>query len=257
MARMRSPNFPSLALEAAIKAARQIYDENRRAVITREDAAKDVGYSGLTGRSLTVLGALNQYGLIENISKGQVQVTRTAEEIFHGYPEDVKLAALHKAANSPSLYNDIYKRFEGEVPGENAVRSFLFQRGFTNDGVEKALRAFRETNRFLEIAGASESYRAPPQSGSESPPTQQHEEESRNMETTIAPSTGTATATGGKSGGLTFFRQGPLDFSLTSTGLALTGNTNSASDLKKFIERLKALAAVLPDSPSEEANDET
>ena len=77
------------------------------------------------------------------------------------------------------------------------------------------------------------------------------------METTIAPSTGTATATGGKSGGLTFFRQGPLDFSLTSTGLALTGNTNSASDLKKFIERLKALAAVLPDSPSEEANDET
>ena len=77
------------------------------------------------------------------------------------------------------------------------------------------------------------------------------------METTIVAATGTATSTGGKSGGLTFFRQGPLDFSLTSTGLALTGNTNSASELKKFIERLKGLAAVLPDSLPEEANDDS
>jgi hypothetical protein len=244
MARMRSPNFPSIPLEGAIKAAREIYDKNRRAVILREDAAKDLGYTGLTGRSLTVLGALNQYDLIENVSKGQVRVTKTAEDIFHGYPEDVKLAALHTAANAPSLYNDIYARFEGAVPGDNAVRSFLIQKGFTNEGVERALRAFLETNRYLEIAGASESYRAPAQSAPESAPTVQSEEEPRNMETTIAPTPGT-----GKSGGLTFFRQGPLDFSLTSTGLALTGNTNSASELKKFIERLQILAAVLPDEP--------
>src|SRR3954447_4621812 len=103
MARMRSPNFPSLPLESAIKFARQIYDKNRRAMILREDAAKDLGYTGLTGRSLTVLRALNQYDLIENVSKGQLRVTKTAEDIFHGYPEDVKVSALHKAANSPSL----------------------------------------------------------------------------------------------------------------------------------------------------------
>jgi len=245
MARMRSPNFPSIPLEGAIKAAREIYDKNRRATILREDAAKDLGYSGLTGRSLTVLGALNQYDLIENVSKGQVRVTKTAEDIFHGYPEDVKLAALSRAANAPSLYNDIYERFEGGIPGENAVRSFLFQRGFTNEGVDRALRAFLETNRYLEIAGASESYRSSAQSAPESPPQPQREEEARTVEPTIAAAVGTAT--GGKSGGPTFFRQGPLDFSLTSNGLALTGNTNSASELRRFIDRLKVLAAVLPD----------
>jgi hypothetical protein len=248
MARMRSPNFPSLPLESAIKAAREIYDKNRRATIQREDAAKDLGYTGLTGRSLTVLGALNQYDLVENVSKGQLRVTKTAEDIFHGYPEDVKLAALHTAANAPSLYSEIYERFEGAVPGDNAVRSFLIQRGFTNDGVEKALRAFLETNRYLEIAGASESYRAPSQSTPESAPTPR-EEEPRTMETAVAAERGT-----GKSG-LTFFRQGPLDFSLTSSGLALTGNTNSAAELKAFIERLKALAAVLPDGAKDDLNE--
>lgn len=69
------------------------------------------------------------------------------------------------------------------------------------------------------------------------------------METTITPAGGA-----GKSG-LTFFRQGPLDFNLTSTGIALTGNTNSKSELKKFIERLNVLAAVLPDDPVGDASE--
>jgi hypothetical protein len=256
MVRMRSPNFPGISLESAVKAARLIYDKNRRAVIMREDAAKDIGYSGLTGRSLKIMGALNQYDLIENVSKGQVRVSKTAEEIFHGYPEDVKIAALHKAGSSPTLFNDIYDRFEGEIPGENAVRSFLFQKGFTNEGVERALRAFLETNRFLEIAGASESHRPEPDNSQESPPPMQREEEPR-METSSMASAGHVFQTAGSGKSLTFYRQGPLDFSLTSTGLALTGNTNSASELKKFIERLKVLAAVLPDVAPEEDDDQS
>ncbi|CAM3169490.1 hypothetical protein SPAN111604_07990 [Sphingomonas antarctica] len=248
MSRMRSPNFPSIPLEHAIRAARTVWDNNRRSVIMREDAAKDMGYTAMSGRALSVLGALNQYGLVENVSKGQLRVTKRAEDIFHGYPEDVKLTALHEASNAPALYSDIYERFEGAIPGDNAVRSFLFQKGFTNEGVEKALRAFLETNRYVEIAGASESYRAADQSAPDSPPLEQQEEEQRPVETVITPAPGA-----GKSG-ITFFRQGPLDFSLTSNGIALTGNTNSAADLKAFIERLKVLAAVLPDTV--EASDE-
>jgi len=242
MVRMRSPNFPGISLESAVKAARLIYDENRRAVITRDDAAKDIGYSGLTGRSLKILGALNQFDLIENVSKGQVRVTRTAEEIFHGYPDDVKLSALHKAGSAPTLYNDIFERFEGDIPGENAVRSFLVQKGFTNEGVERALRAFLETNRYLEIAGASESHRTPTPTTQESAPTQR-EEEPRIMEAALSAS---------GAGKVAFSRATPLDFSLTSAGIALTGSTNSASELKAFIERLKVLAAVLPEKPKKD-----
>jgi hypothetical protein len=184
--------------------------------------------------------------LIENTSKGQLRVTKTAEDILHGFPDDVKREALAKAGRAPALFQAIYDRFEGNVPGENAVRSFLFQKGFTNEGVEKALRAFLETNRYLEIAGASESYGEAAPGGIVSPRSTQSSE--AEMEVVTAPVAGT--------GGVTFFEAGPLDFNLSSTGLKVTGKTNSATELKAFIEKLKALTVLLPERPRDAPKDE-
>lgn len=55
---------------------------------------------------------------------------------------------------------------------------------------------------------------------------------------------------------VTVFEGGPLDFKLTSTGLSVTGNTNSAADLRKFIDTLTTLAKILPDLGDEEDDDE-
>lgn len=237
--RMRSPNFPGISLEQAVKAVEQIFDNNRQAVIMREDGAKDIGYSGLTGRSLKILGALNQYDLIENVQKGQMQVTDTARDILHGYPNDVRLAALHRAGNAPSLFNNIYERFDGEIPGENAVRSFLMQNGFTNKGVEKALESFLATNRYLEIKGASKSHRdvepddAQPADGNET-----QEERIMLATTSAAPAIAYANPA---------FQDGELDFNLTKSGLSLTGTTQSKAELLAFAEKLKTLAGLLSD----------
>lgn len=243
MARMRSPNFPGLPLEAAINAAKVIWDKNRRAPISREAAAKDLGYSGLTGRSMQVLGALNQYDLVENAAKGQTRVTQVAEEIFVGYPEEVKRSAVSTAARSPGLFKAIYDRFEGIAPGDNAVRSFLFQKGFTNDGVEKALKSFIETNRYAEIFGVSESYRVEAESEAESAPENVQMPEQK-METTAIP-------TDNKRSSVTFVDNGPLDFNLSSSGLRVTGKTNSSAELQTFIEKLRAIAVLLPEAAKE------
>jgi hypothetical protein len=239
---MRSPNFPGIPLGDAVKAAGQIYDRNRRNVIERSDAAKDLGYTGLTGRSLKILGALNQYDLIENVSKGQLRVTKTAEDNLHGYPDQVKVDAHRKAGRAPTLFNAIFDRFEGGVPGDNAINSFLIQSGFTNEGAQKALRNFSETNRYLEIAGASESYGGAAQSAPESPPESDEEEAQVEITAAVGDTRKPATPTP------TIFRSGPLDFNLSSAGLQVTGRTTSASELNAFIEKLKALAVLLPDS---------
>lgn len=48
--------------------------------------------------------------------------------------------------------------------------------------------------------------------------------------------------------GKTVFRDGgPLDFQLSTSGLSLTGKTRSAKELTAFIEKLKALATLLPE----------
>ncbi len=246
MARMRSPNFPSLSLEEAVNFARVIWDKNRKALIPREAAAKDLGYTGLTGRSMTVLGALNQYGLVEVTAKGQTRVTQTAEEIFIGFPEEVKRGAVSKAGRAPTLFREIYDKYDGDVPGENAIRSFLFQKGFTNDGVEKALKSFNATNRFVEIYGDSESYRHDDEAAPELAPEMQSQEREpmQSQPQSRIPTQQPDPAL--------FWAGGPLDFNLSSHGLAVVGKTNSAKELKAFIEKLKTLLALLPEAPKDE-----
>lgn len=45
-----------------------------------------------------------------------------------------------------------------------------------------------------------------------------------------------------------FQRDVPLDFSLTSNGLALTGHTNSSEELLAFLVELERFVALLPES---------
>lgn len=244
MARLRSPNFPGLSLEEAIEAAREIFDKSRHSVIPREVVAKDLGYSGLTGRSVVILGALNQYGLVENASKGQMKVSQLAADILHGFPESVRLEALYKAGREPSLFKAIFDKFDNHIPSDNAVRSFLIQNGFTNDGSEKALKTFLETNRFLEIKGACESYGNAPAPAQESPPDNAKQEQEAMEQIKGVPDKGAI-------GAAVFWNKGELDFNLSSAGLALTGATNSASELKAYIGKLQALVALLPDDQTE------
>nr|WP_137676194.1 hypothetical protein [Parerythrobacter lutipelagi] len=239
MARLRSPNFPATNLQDAVKVVQSIYDKNRKAVIMREDAAKDVGYSGLTGRSLQVLGALVQYDLLENTSKGECRVTQIAENILHGIPEETKKEALRKAGHAPTLFQAIFDRFEGEIPGENAVRSFLIQNGFTNDGADKALKNFLSTIRFLEENGVfEESDNGGDEPASEAVP----DGTGPNVGITDPPSVVQNPPAGGQLAGET-----NLDFNLSSSGLVLAGGTNSATELQAFIKKLEALVLLLPD----------
>ena len=246
MARLRSPNFPGLSLEEAIEAAREIFDKSRHAEIPREVVAKDLGYTGLTGRSVIILGALNQYGLVENTSKGNMKVSQLAADILHGYPEGVRLEALYKAGREPSLFKAIFAKFENHIPSDNAVRSFLIQNGFTNEGAEKALKTFLETNRFLAVKGACESYVEKNNAGLESSP-EPMDQEAKPLEK--APQENVRPTPSGTDA--IFWNKGNLDFNLSSAGLVVAGMTNSAPELKAYIEKLQALLALLPNPKAE------
>ena len=196
---------------------------------------------------MKILGALNQYDLIENVQKGQLRVTDTARDILHGYPEDVRLAALHKAGNAPALFSSIYDRFDGEVPGENAVRSYLMQNGFTNKGVDKALESFLSTNRYLEIKGAAKSHRDPVPESPQSPPQPEKQEVRPMLATSTEQAIGYANPP---------IESDELDFNLTKSGLTLTGTTQSKSELLQFLEKLKALAVLLPEEKRQESEED-
>ena len=158
MARMRSPSYPSISLSEGIELVKKVHEKSRTNMIDREAAARDMGYTGLTGRSLTVLSGLIQFGLLEKAGKGGVRVSRTTVDILHGLTDEIKKIALAKAGMSPALYQDIFDRFPDGMPPENALRSYLIQREFGDVAIGPAVSSFLETYRMLENANVFDSH---------------------------------------------------------------------------------------------------
>lgn len=153
MERSRSPNYPAVPLDQAIDLISKLHSKSRTNVIDRESAAKDMGYSGLTGRSLKLLGALAQYELVKPSGKGNVRVTPIAVDILHGITDADRKTALRHAGTAPKLFKSIFDRFTDGIPSENVIRSFLIQQGYADAAIGPAIKAFLETNRYLENAG--------------------------------------------------------------------------------------------------------
>ena len=156
MTRQRSPNYPALSLPESLQIVSKIHKANRTNIIARETAAKDAGYSGLTGRSLTVLASLGQYGLVEKAGKGEIRVTRRAVEIMHPIEEQHRAEAIAEAANAPSLFKELHDRFTDGIPSQNALRSFLVQREFNDAAIGQVVASFLDTNAFAENEKVSE-----------------------------------------------------------------------------------------------------
>ena len=160
MERSRSPNYPAIPLEQAVELVGKLHSKSRTNVIDRESAAMDMGYSGLTGRSLKILGALAQYDLVKPSGKGSLRVTPVAVDVLHGITDSDRKTALRHAGTAPRLFKSIVDRFTDGIPSENVIRSYLIQQGYADGALGPAIRSFLETNRFLENAGAYDGHGA-------------------------------------------------------------------------------------------------
>lgn len=169
MDRQRSPSYPTLTLEQAIDMVGKVHKANRTNVISRETAARDMGYAGLTGRSLTVLASLAQYGLVEKAGKGDIKVTRRAVEILHPVEEAHRAEAIIEAAEAPAFFRALRERFTDGVPSPNALRSFMVQSDFNDVAIGPAISAFLETISFAEKAKESGRTGPDPVQAQESP----------------------------------------------------------------------------------------
>lgn len=166
---VRSPAYPSMSLSDAIDAVAKIEKLYRTSPVDRENAAKLLGYSGLSGPANKALAALASFGLVERAGKGAMRVTTMARTILHANDETERSAALVDAAMQPHLFQSIRERFpDVAIPPEDGVKTYLNREGFNSSAVGPAAKAFLETVRFIEERRASESHGSQPVAGPES-----------------------------------------------------------------------------------------
>ena len=80
MARIRSPNYPTIGLAIAIEKARAVLKTEGKNAVAREAIAKALGFGSLNGASATMLSALSKYGLLENVGEGESKTALVKEK---------------------------------------------------------------------------------------------------------------------------------------------------------------------------------
>lgn len=152
----RSPAYPAIGLTEAVEFVRRLFDSEQRTPVTEEVAVQAMGYSGLNGKTRTLISAIKKYGLVTETPGGEVRVSDLALQILHPADDVERLEGLRQAALQVELFRDLVQTHLDA--SDAALRSYLIRRSFTEGGAQQAIASFRDT---VQVANLRESRYTP------------------------------------------------------------------------------------------------
>jgi hypothetical protein len=154
--RARSPNFPAFGLKEAIDKVAKVFEREGKARIAPVSIVKSWEYGSLNGASLRALGALRQYGLLDDV-QDDLKVSDLAIKILHGEEQD-RVASLRVAAKMPRIFSELLQEYGEDIPSDESIKARLITKmGF--NGPEAAVRcvqAFRDTIAFAKLQNSGD-----------------------------------------------------------------------------------------------------
>lgn len=149
--RERSPTYPVIGLQEAIKKVGYLYSKEGKNSVAKEVAVMSMGYKSISGRTLQILSSLFQYNLLER-SKGTVRITEDAFTILNAPEKSVdKKQALRQVALAPIIFKEIKDKYPRSLPSEENLKWFLRQKNFSAKAANTTIQSFKETISFTNI----------------------------------------------------------------------------------------------------------
>jgi hypothetical protein len=163
--RTRSPEHPSVNLEAALKRAKQFYDVEQRNAVSLNTAIKDWGYEPKSSGGLQTVATLISFGLLKDEGAGdkrKLQLTQLALRILLDQrPDSTERAALIKqAALMPKIHKQLWDKWGASRPSDAEVRHVLaveWEPPFNDKSVDGFIKEYAETLRFAKLDQSDES----------------------------------------------------------------------------------------------------
>lgn len=151
----RSPSFPAINLETAIRRARELYERERQHPTPVEKIVQYWGYKGMTGPASLSLAALKKFGLMADEGKGaerRGRLTHLAVDVIANPDSQARSAAIKQAALTPSAHRELWERYAHSLPSDASLQwELVRQRGFTESGAEDFIREYRQTVAFAQL----------------------------------------------------------------------------------------------------------
>jgi len=152
----RSPSYPFISLGKAIARAQALYEGHRKEATRLSILAATWNYSPASSGLQQTVGAMKQYGLLEDAGAGsdrKVQITDLARRILSDLRPGVKEQAIREAAIRPKLIAQYLPRWLPHRPSDaHCISELVFDRGFGEPAAKLFLKVFDET---VSYAGLS------------------------------------------------------------------------------------------------------
>lgn len=145
MSRIRSPNYPAFSLPEAIERIKVVYEKEQHLAAPKTVIAKHLGYSSISGASQKTVSAISKYGLIEEAGNDKFRVSSLAVSILHPSNDEEKANAIREAAYKPDLFQEISAEWEGKIPSDENLKSYLLKRNFAMEAIPKVIKSYRDT----------------------------------------------------------------------------------------------------------------
>lgn len=151
MKKGRSPNYPSITFEDALLRVRKVYQENHNYSSSKEVVAQSLGYTSINGGSLTMIGALKAYALLESVDDG-LKVTENAISIIL-LPDDdpSRLQCINESIFHPDIFNEIKEKYsDNTLPSDTHLKHFLItSKGYLVKAADGVIRVYRANLEFV------------------------------------------------------------------------------------------------------------
>lgn len=145
MARVRSPNYPAFSLPEALNRVKVIHAAEQHLAAPKDVLVRHLGYGGLNGASTKVLSAITKYGLLEEAANEKMRVSPLATSIMFPANPQEKAEAIREVALKPPLFAEIYAEWDGAMPSDENLRSYLIRKNFATDALDKVIQSYKET----------------------------------------------------------------------------------------------------------------
>jgi hypothetical protein len=168
----RSPNYPGVNLETALKRAQQLYQQERRNAAHMDAILHHWGYAPKSGGGRVAFAALKKFGLLIEEGSGARRRGRLSDLglriIQDERPNSAeRYRAIQQAALMPPIHRELWEEYQGSLPSDENLRFMLLnERAFTEAGANDFIEQFRAT---IAFAGLDQPDSMPPQMEDKAP----------------------------------------------------------------------------------------
>jgi len=161
----RSPSFPAISLEMAIRRARELYEKERQHPTAVDTIVRHWGYKSLNGPASGALAALKKFGLLTDEGRGterRGRLTHLAVEILANPDAAARTRAIKQAALMPGIHRELWDRYQNNPPSDANLRwDLVRQRNFTESGADEFIREYKQTVAYAQLDASDQASGAP------------------------------------------------------------------------------------------------